>query len=210
MTGEDDGNAQDQPASRFLVVRILGHWDTRYSAWAWVGLSNLPRAVHQDLDREALQRVRRLRLVLLDHFTSGARLGWAEIESVAAAVHACGEWWPMPEISARMVRDICGLDVPVAWGLEALRRHLRPEMVEARDHLGDREKTSILLKTLVAAGDLVNELHAAIGGRYANGRAKPSAAKLDLVWRRFDAARAKSGGITLLPLFGSSTTRHAP
>jgi hypothetical protein len=103
-----------------------------------------------------------------------------------------------------------GLDVPVVWGLEALRRHLRPEMVEVRDHLNDRDRSNNLAKTLGTTGDLLNELCAAIGGRYANGSAKTNAHKIELAWRRFDVARAKSGGIILLPLFGTQAAQGAP
>jgi hypothetical protein len=210
VLGDGNGGGPDRGASRYLVVQMLGHWDTRYPAWAFVGLSCLPRAVYQDLGPEALAAVRRLRLVLFDRFTTAGQLGQAEIEPVAVAVHACGEWWPIPEISARMARDISGLDVPAVWGLEELRGCLRREMVDVRDHLNDRDRAKNLAKTLAATSDLVSELCAAIGGRYASRTAKPTAFKLDLAWRRFDAARAKSGGIMLLPLFGTQAARRAP
>ena len=210
MIDHGDGNAPDQPANRFLVLRMLGHWDRRYVIWAWLGLSYLPSAVRQDLNPEALRAVRRLRLVLFDRLVAAGEVGSAEIQPVASAVHACGEWWPMPEIGPRMVRAASGLDVPAVWGLEALRRDLRRELCDARDILDDRDKSNSLVKIVAATGDLVNELRAAIGGRYANGWPKPGVAKLDRTWRRFDAARAKSGAITVLPLFVVPATQRAP
>lgn len=202
-----DGSAPGRPDGRFLAVRMVGHWHSRYEVWAWIGLSHLPRTVHQALGPEALAAVRRLRLVLLDRFTApGTRLGSAEVEPVAAAVRACGEWWPMPEIGRLMVRDISGLDVPAVWGLEALRHHLRPEMVFTRDVLNDLDRSRSLAKTLAAAGDLLDQLRAAIGGPYAPDKPKPSAAKLIVAWRSFEAARARSGAITVLPLFGMKAT----
>jgi hypothetical protein len=210
VIGDGDGNGPGRPASRYLTVRMLQHHDAHYPAWAWVGLSYLPRDVHQDLNSDALAAVRRLRLVLLDRFMAAGMLGSAEIEPTAAAVNACGDWWPLPKIGARMVRSVSGLDVPAVWGLDAFRRHLRSEMADAHHTLNDRDKVSSLAKTLEAAWNLANVLKAAIGGRYANGEVEPSAAKIEAAWRRFDAARGRSGGLIVLPIFATHAVRGAP
>jgi hypothetical protein len=200
------GNASDNSTSGFLAALILGHWDARYPTWAWLGVTHPPAEVWDDLGPDAVAAVRRFRLVLLRRFVADGRLGSEEIEPVASAVNACGGWWPMPKSDDRWtVREGCGLDVPAVWGLEALRRHLRPEMVDARDNFNDRDRSSNIAKTLGAAGDLLDVLRAAIGGRYAHLQPKPTSAKIERAWKQFDNARARSGGITVLPLFGVRT-----
>jgi hypothetical protein len=200
------GDASDSFTSRFLAVLILGHWDARYPTWAWLGVTHPPAEVWDELNPDAVAAVRRFRLTLLHRFVADRRLGSEEIEPVAAAVNACGGWWPMPESGDRWtVREPGGLDVPAVWGLEALRRHLRPEMVDARDQLKDRDRALNIAKTLAAAGDLLDVLRAAIGGRYAHLQPKPTAAMIERAWKRFDTARARTGGMTVLPLFGVRT-----